>query len=765
MILPPILCVAFALCAGADPSESTNAVAEPLQTKDSMGQLDAKGRTGVGCWFWSEDEFKPEGYKRFLDLHAEHAAYRLLTTSIRYPVEVTDSAVHDQIAAAAAYARDRGMGIAMDLDVRLAREAFYQRFPDEMQEIVRMREAPLATEGEVRVRTESLSFGDHYTFRTRPYDCISSRLLRIYSYVSGPSGIEPGTVVDITSRCRIEEATKEAVNVAIPCGLEDENRVACVMSAFTLFTPAVFAPHLAEFERSIMESYADIPLAGVCKDEWGFPGQFDPNTDNLWYSRFMAEVYAERRPNRELVYDMLLMSKGMRGHEGERAAAINHYMEMLRERNVALEDRFYKNVKEVFGEHAYVGTHPTWFPYPDAREAFKNGLDWWAVRRDLAQTDETTPYCVRTALTKKWNSPTWLNMYYAPTLESYAGDIWSHVLGGGRMNFHPLWPSDLDRLTRSLLDGELLRADCRIRLLDFISTAPIDCPVAVLFGHPAFLNWADDGFADAGLAIADALWEKGIYADLIPTSEIASGAVTLAPDGSLAYGPQRYVAAVVYHPQFERPGLAEFLNEVAAKGKTALFRVGEWTLTFEGDSFDGEGALPPNMEPLGTAECVESIERIVQTADIGLQTPCTMRGLHDFHGSMVPERRGVCRLLDGTVIVAAGERNVTGDPIETSMTVQGHTVEFDAVGIAAVRLDGNGDVEALACGGLRHFSGGSLEITLDDRRDIALWRTEVGAWRGVALGIEGPIPEQLARITRDWSRLWFPKPLPRDNDR
>ena len=87
------------------------------------------------------------------------------------------------------------------------------------------------------------------------------------------------------------------------------------MAALTLFTPAVFAPHLAEFERGILTQYADVPLAGACKDEWGFPGRFTIRTDDLWFSRFMADAYATRRPGHDLVRDLLLMAKGERGRE------------------------------------------------------------------------------------------------------------------------------------------------------------------------------------------------------------------------------------------------------------------------------------------------------------------------------------------------------------------------------------------------------------------------------------------------------------------
>ena len=560
---------------------------------------------------------------------------------------------------------------------------------------------------------------------------------------------------DITARCRVEESSTAALTIVIPCGPDDEGRTVCSMAAFTVFTPAVFAPHLPEFERAILEQYADIPLAGACKDEWGFPGRFDPTPADLWFSRFMADAYADRRPGRDLVADLLLMSKGMRGRDGERAAAIDHYMEMLRERNVELENSFYAGIKAVFGPDAYAGTHPTWFPYPDKREVFKNGLSWWASRRDWAQTDETTPYSARTALAKKWNSPSWLNMYYAPAFEPYADDIWRHALGGGRMNFHQRYPAELTDSSRYMMDADLMIVDRRIRMLDYISTAPIDCPVAVLFGHPSALHWAGDGFADSGVMVADALWEKGIYADLIPTSEIASGAVTVSPDGYLSYGPQRYAAAIVYHPQYERPAVGEFLQGVAAGGKTPLFQVGDWTMTFEGEAFEGDTAFP--AQRLDAAGCVQAVEQLIRAAGIPLQTPCDARNLHGFPQSMVPKRSGTCRLLDGTHIVVSGENPVKGDAIST-LTVDGHEMAVDVIGVAAVRLDAEGKIAAMACGGLKKFAGGGLDLALDERLDVALWRTPDGSWQGAVAGLTGAIPEPLAALTSDWQRVREPGP-------
>ena len=63
---------------------------------------------------------------------------------------------------------------------------------------------------------------------------------------------------------------------------------------------------------------------------------------------------------------------------------------------------------------------------------------------------------------------------------------------------------------------------------------------------------------------------------------------------------------------------------------------------------------------------------------------------------MMPRPRSLCRSLNGRVIVTSGERNVMGDPIHQTLAVNGHEVTFDAVGVAATRLDKEGELEALA---------------------------------------------------------------------
>jgi hypothetical protein len=127
--------------------------------------------------------------------------------------------------------------------------------------------------------------------------------------------------------------------------------------------------------------------------------------------------------------------------------------------------------------------------------------------------------------------------------------------------------------------------------------------------------------------------------------------------------------------------------------------------------------------------------------------------------SMMPLASGRCRLLDGTVILASGEKSVSGDPIRAVFAVNGRDVTFDAIGVAAARLDKEGHLEALAAGGLKSFRGGGLTIELRERLDLALWRGREGGWRGVLHGWTGLIPAELTAITHDWLRTSAPQPL------
>jgi hypothetical protein len=713
----------------------------------------------IGCWFWTAEEFKPDGYKRFLDLHAVHSPFSLLTTSLRFPGELNEKTVHDQLKLGTDYARSKGIGIVMDLDVRLAREDFRKRYPEELQQIVLLREMPLKAAGMMNYGIKSPSFSDHYTYGRTGYDAIKTELIGCFKYRKTEGLIDPGTITDVLNRA-ITQTWQDSIHISFQAEPSDEGMVACMLVAVTVFTPDVFAPHLISYQREMLNQYRDIAFAGACKDEWGFPGRFGPRKDELWYSPAMGDHYTKRQPGRNLLRDLMLMSFGEKGHERERIAAVNHYMEMNWQRNAEIETDYYEAIKETFGINAVSATHPTWYPFPDEKEIFKNGLSWWSSKRDLAQTDESTPFAIRTALAKKMNSPLWYNMFYEEKMADYKYALWSAVLGGGRLNYHPLWPSDFDKLTTSLLQDSLLMAERRISLLNYISTAPVQSPIAVIFGHASAINFNNSvGFADVGLELSNAFWKEGYYTDLIPTSEIENGSLKINSEGMIQYGPQVYETIILYHPEYSRSEIAAFFNQASANKANKLFRVGNQSVGFNGEMINNKKLFPESMIEFKYSEpAVAALIQDLKARGVKPQAAGAMKSSSGFSPSVMPGVSGTIRLIDGTVIMASGRGSVMGDIIDTTININNTNVQFHATGIAAIRLDSAGNVEAFAAGGLKRLNAGNLQIELSEGADLALFK-EGSIYRGIIHGWEGKLPEALTKLTKNWTRVNVPSAM------
>jgi hypothetical protein len=724
----------------------------------------------IGAWFPQASEMGPGGYRDYLDAMADHSHYNLLTTTMRNrAAQMVDAPVHDWFKRAAAYAQSRGIGVVLELDVRHSIPVFKKRYPNELQERLWLQEIELT--GKADEVVADVSYRQDHNDAICAAAANAIRLERVYRYQRTLEGVDSDSIADITASCRVTKATATALSVAVPRNTRVAGRKACIVARITFDFPDVFGPHLIPFESEIIRQYADVRLAGLMKDEWGFPATHDgnPRKNAYWYSRHQADAYAKATGGRDLVRDSLLMWMGERGRESQRQAAINHLMRLRYLRNTEIERAFYRATKATFGSGAFVGTHDTTFPYPDAREFERNGLNWWAATRDYGQSDETTPYCCRTSMAKKFGGAVWYNQWYAPTPDSYEKLIWSYALAGGRMNFHVFYrsPPPWSERGKDLLRTKIPRADCRIRLLNFVSDAPVDCPVAVIFGHACAMNWAGPGFNDVGTGLADAFWRAGYYADLIPSSELAERALRVDDRGDIWFGRQRYAAVVLYDPEFENAATAEFFQK-AAQGKTVLYRMGDWTKDFDAKPVDGNAALPRRMKVATQIQaCADVVIAELRTLRVEPQTRATVTlpkwGDLGRTSAALPSS-GKCRLLDGTVIFAAGEKDVLGDPIQTTIKMHGSNVVFDAVGIAAVRLGKDGKLDAMAAGGLKAFRGGGTSIELSERADLAVWRDDQGRMHGVLQDWSGPVPASLSAITDDWLRLAAPTPLAKKTD-
>jgi hypothetical protein len=343
-------------------------------------------------------------------------------------------------------------------------------------------------------------------------------------------------------------------------------------------------------------------------------------------------------------------------------------------------------------------------------------------------------------------------------------------MGGGRINFHGIYPVDtfVNRKYYVLLEGDLMKASSRLALVNYIVTEPLDCPVAVIFGHSCAMNWAGSGFDDVGVDLANSFWKAGYYADLIPTSEIYNGSLQMLDDGTIQYGAQTYKAAVLYHPEFERVEFADFFNPHSGKA-TALYRIGDWTMDFSAKPVDGNSALPKTIISCSSNdECTKQVIEFLKSKNIESYTPAItldyQNGDHYVvskfrYKHLMPPTSGHVKYIDGTHAYFAGDTDVMGDPIHKTVEIDDQILEFDAVGVFAIRFDEQGQVEALAAGGLKSVKTGDFDLTLDQRVDLALWMDSSGQWHGYTLGMEGTVPQALLEFTTDWQRQAFPEPL------
>jgi len=701
--------------------------------------------------------------KDIIDLAAKYTPFSVLT-SLRGAGNNLDhftDEVHDQFKEMQEYAAKQGISLVADLDIRMALNSLEAKYPNDLQQMLVLHEVDLTQPNNTDIIVRCRNLNDHYK---NPYLIRSGAFVRAYAYSLNSKGlIDPSTIKDFSRSCTIVNASKELVEVKIPEPTKNSYSRVMIMASFTILYPDVFSKAVIDFQREMIGKYADIPLAGALKDEWGFPPSLSEETifGDFWYSRHRADAYAERTGGRELISDILLMVKGIQGRENQRIMAINHFNEMCWKRNGEIEDDFYHAVKQTWGTEAIVAVHPTWYPFPERREFKKNGLDWWIATRDLAQTDEIVPYAARTSLAKKWGGKVWYNMDHTMGLPpqtvinagTFIRNLWSSALAGGRINNLPI-----DVRPEGITGSDYIRAETRIHLLNYINPVPLDCPVAVIFGHTSAMNWAGPAFDDVGMKLVDSLWHKGIPADLIPSSEIWNKSLRIDKDGFVCYGNQRYTAVVLYNPEFEKESTIDFFKN-SPDMKTRLFRVGDWKKDFKGNDLDF--ALPASLAAKSDIQTIlNEIPALLKKEGVPLQTPAT-RDLEGFgHTSLIPPTTGFCRLLDGTLIQVAGTINGAGDPIKSKMTIGKFTVLFDAVGLAAVRLDTEGKPEAIAASELKSFETGNFKINLDKRVDLALLRNEKGEWEGVIQGWEGEIPAQLRSITAKWERINLPAVYP-----
>ena len=701
----------------------------------------------------------PDLEDRTLTALAERSVYNVITLTLRSVPDLSDPITEARAKHYFERAHAAGIRVLMDIDARIARREFLRRYPDDCARVI-CTAVSAPTNGAAGFSVVFPSYRDHMAWGAeRGYDASGGEVVEAFSVRVDAAGVaDPATKRSVAERLYVHSVSN-AVTGRVDGLAADERLVTLV--AFRLFAVDPASPRLMPFLEELARRYHRLGADGAMRDDWGFPPIRDFNADHTAFphSPAFAAEYARVSGGRDYLADLALLPLPTKGAESARYRIVDSTMRTIHGVAARTEREFYDLNHRVFGADVYVTKHPTWHCRFDSSEFMHNGLDWWAVKRDWAQSDEAIPLPFVTGMAKKCGGPCWMNEGYGPNADHYGRALWRYALCGGRMVYHGIYGTKstvlrdyadpVERTYHSaadLLTPGNVRAQTRVGLLNLVTRAQIECPVGLVFGHWRTMNWLDPAYRDDALGLAHGLGGRGWYVDAYPSSELAAGTFAVDADGFLRVGGQRYAALVLH--RLGDGDAADFAKVVGTRTlKTRLF---SW------DSPACAGTVK-----LASGRDVEPIVRTLEQVGAVRQTPLSETGLHGKGLDRLPNPDGTATFADGTVArIRGASPDLRGDALDgfaQPLRIGGKTISFTAEGLFAARLGADGNLEALAAGGLRKVEAPGLSLALDRPEDVVLVRRG-GRWQGLWQTTRrlADLPANLSALTDDWRVLTLP---------
>ena len=472
----------------------------------------------------------------------------------------------------------------------------------------------------------------------------------------------------------------------------------------------IFGEEFKSDRRKLFERVKHIKISGVAVDEWGadiqkrlptideklqmnshydqensyifsrIDKEVDLSTLQMYvewmnYSDGMEKTYQERY-GRTLRDDFLYLWHYPEGQLQKSVSMIDRYLENIRLSTVMAEAEFYELGKEYFGEQCFIACHPTWWgdELDNAFDCLKNGLDWWEVKRDYAQTDEEIIIPIRLAMMRKCPENVWYNMWYSMRtmdIRTYYRETWINARFGGRTH-HLGYECNEPNVVLELYPEGMLESisvmEEKIEELNYQITSAPDSRVLVLFGYEASTNWKHSG-KDAIklerrnknmhniLAFTKELFNYPYLCELAPTIEIANGSITLE-NNKIAYKGHKYDAVILLLGNGMQLEAYELLNSYASNGGV-LLTVGDIRVLKDGNkadmNFPIKGRFDENVDAKTVAEKMLEL------------------GIPQMSGS------NYCCYEDGSIVYTTdGEKNIN-NPLSVELEVGDRNVKVDCL--------------------------------------------------------------------------------------
>ena len=556
-------------------------------------------------WQFSGETLKRRQYLKDIDFIKANTLVDLLAVATIDHVNPEDpDQFHDAFKEAVEYAKAKGIRVVLRRAPNM--KGFFNASVDggdagtyvienqaEAQGIAYESVTNLDATGFVSV-TETAKWGRN---KLRP---LRNELLAVYVFDrTGDGFYRPGSLADITERARVVERTASMQTVEVDAGATFAGRTVSVLTVQYFNAYDYYGDANFRFQARIMDSLADVPLAGYYMDEAGY---MSLNTSGVWsgkdppwrgryYSKAQADWWRETHgiDLKRLLFDM---RHAPQGEDAVRIRAINAYMDVMRRQPCESERKMVEHQKRLWGEDVFLACHSTFHNQLDGDEVWHTGCDWWDIPRDFGFTDEGIDYPTRMGVLFGAKEPFLLHMFYSKRAADYYAQIVGLLPFKGREFHHAynddVWGKGFKGNDRAFLEN-IRKFDVEgLRLNALQADVMPRMDGLVVFGMPAICNWYPDEKArnrwdvDGTLRVqqkADELWRLGYRVALVPDSKIEQGALRLA-DGKFVYNGRPFTHCVFLYPKYAKRCVYDFLN-AAADARMPLAVVGRADIDFD----------------------------------------------------------------------------------------------------------------------------------------------------------------------------------------
>jgi len=625
-------------------------------------------------WKWDETIFEEGALEAGARDIVSRSGFELVYVSFHHlgrPYD--DSELFEKITEFSQILRENGRKLLLDVDIRTEMATFRKFYPNSEAGSVLFYELRLDHTGSGCISAKHRIRG-----RTgRSIEDGAGTVLRAWAFDATGRKYLPESLVPINVDTKTQGTMTE---YSVSAGRENAGKLALVAVWFGSAIPDPFSDDIYPFYRQMLEYFCELDCAGVANDEWGYDLYLNRNDNGLFsvrafpYTQAMEKKFFARF-GKNLANELIHFAYLPKGSEVKAYSLINEYLDLMRAQMKENNDWFYDTGKLLFGPDAFIGVHPTfWGDYDDCGiDILHNGLDWWEVKRDIAQTDEFVIMPIRLALAHKWGGNTWYNMWYSGNTQQPATfymESWNNLRFGGRTHYLGYeCPNEPGVYNLKNPNGLELAWKMEQRISEasmFLESQP-DSSVLVVFGMQAATNWLyaygepkvtrSLGRFPHILRFAANLFEHCVC-DLVPSTEIKNGSIR-REGAYLRYGTQQYEAVIFIEPEFSEPEVLDFFADYQKSGGKLI--IGGSCACFS----DGEPA-----DQAFRALC-ENAVRYDPELTVA-KTVLTLQKLK-VPKNLVPNG---CLFQDGTMVFTAAGIAPTGNFLQVDCEFNGHRVRF-----------------------------------------------------------------------------------------